>query len=50
MKNFLRRSPLAREEVVLFHADSIETLKQTRSRYFHSTSEIVAQMCGTISM
>ena len=37
-----------REEVVLFHADSIETLKQTHSRYFHSASEIVAQMCETI--
>ena len=37
-----------REEVVLFHADSIETLKQTHSRYFYSASEIVAQMCETI--
>ncbi len=37
-----------REEVVLFHADSIETLKQTHSRYFYSASEIVAQMCKTV--
>ena len=29
-----------REEVVLFHTDSIETLKQTHSRYFYSASEI----------
>ena len=39
-----------REEVVLFHTDSIETLKQTHSRYFYSysASEIVAQMCKTV--
>jgi len=36
-----------RHEIVLFRADSIETLKQTHSRYFYSASEIVAQMCDT---
>ena len=36
------------EEVVLFHADSIETLKQTHSRYFYSATEIVAPMCETV--
>ena len=37
-----------REEVVLFHTDSIETLKQTHSRYFYSASEIVVHMCKTV--
>ena len=37
-----------REEVVLFHTDSIETLQQPHSRYFYSASEIVARMCKTV--
>ena len=47
----LERATLAkqpRQEIVLFRADSIKTLKQTHSYYFYSATEIVAQMCEMI--
>ena len=43
----LKRATLAmapQQEVVLFRAPSIETLKETHSRYFYSAGEIVAQL------